>query len=162
MAAEACVLILRRSREDYSEFRSVEFFAKDLSPVGKPHAAGDAGGDEVRAGWYWTQEGMEDGVDNYNLAIHEFAHIIDQKYGRCDAIPEFKDRGLKREWGKFAKREFADLCNRWERKSGTRVIREYGTKNIREFFACGTVSFFERSEELKLYRPRLYEWFEKI
>lgn len=31
-----------------------------------------------------------------------------------------------------------------------------------EFFACGTVAFFERSEELKLCRPTLYGWFEKI
>jgi len=162
MAAEACVLILCRSREDYSEFRTVEFFAKDLTPVGNPHAAGDAGGDEVRVGWYWLKHGMEDGTDNFNLGIHEFAHIIDQKYGRCDAIPEFKDRGLKREWEKFAKREFADLCRRWERKTGTRVIEDYGTTNMAEFFAQGTEAFFERSEELKLCRPTLYGWFEKI
>jgi len=163
MAAEACVLILRRSREDYSRFRTVEFFSKDLAPVGKPDAAGDAGGERVRAGWYWTEEGMEDGVDNYNLAIHEFAHIIDQKHGGyANAVPKLSDFRLEKEWKRFAKREFADLCNRWERKSGTRVIREYGATNMAEFFACGTVAFFERSEELKLCRPRLYEWFEKI
>jgi len=162
MAAEACVLILRRSREDYSAFRSVEFFAKDLSPVGKPDAAGDANGVRVRAGWYWTEEGMEDGVDNYNLAIHEFAHIIDQKHGRADALPEFKDRGLKRAWKHFAKHEFADLRKRWESETGTRVVREYGATNMAEFFACGTVAFFERSEELKLCRPKLYNWFKKI
>ena len=50
MAAEACVLILRRSREDYSRFRTVEFFSKDLAPVGKPDAAGDAGGERVVQG----------------------------------------------------------------------------------------------------------------
>jgi len=65
MAAEACVLILRRSREDFSDFRSVEFFSKDLSPVGKPDAAGDANGVRVRAGGCWT----EDGADNYNLVF---------------------------------------------------------------------------------------------
>ena len=163
VACEACVLILRRNKKDYSKFREIEFFPRNLKSVGEEDWAGSANQSRVRLGWYWAEQGMEDGCDNYNVVLHEFAHVLDRMPdNRSRADPHIEKSDLANDWKSFAEAEFKDLCKRWERKSGLRVVREYGTTNKAEFFACSTEAFFERSEELKLCRPRLYEWFENI
>ena len=90
-----------------------------------------------------------------NLVLHEFAHVLDRMPdNKSRADPNFEMSDVANEWRSFADAEFKDLCKRWERKSGLRVVREYGTTNKAELFACSTAAFFERSEELKLCRPR--------
>ena len=48
VACEACVLILRRSKKDYSKFREIEFFPRNLKSIGKEEWAGSANQSRVQ------------------------------------------------------------------------------------------------------------------
>ena len=147
VAAEACLLIVRRSKDDYKQLRRVKFSPRDLSTFGEESKwAGDASRTTVRMGWYWTQNGMEDGEDNYNLTIHEYAHVLDAAHdGKSEASIKLGDYKTTREWLKFAKESYKRLCSLWDRDAHYKepVIRKYGTTNMAEFFACATEAFFE-------------------
>ena len=164
VACEACVLIARRSKKDYARMKTFIFLPRDLEPVRRGgDAAGDATNDgRVRQGWYWTKEGMEDGLDNYNLTLHEFGHILDCQDWDFDSVPRFEDKATEKEYRKFVETEYADICRVWERKSGYDVMREYATSDRCEFFTCATEAFFERAKMLELKRSRLYGWMSRI
>ena len=166
VACEACLLIARRSKKDYSHFKKFTFFPADLAAVkGKgSKAVGDASyAGEIRQGWYWTKEGMEDGGDNYNVTIHEFAHMLDFGETSNESVPGFEKKLAKREYKKFMEEEYKDICRAWEKKTNnTEVIRKYATTAKPEFFTCATEAFFERSEMLKYLRGELYSWMKKI
>ncbi|MDG2214763.1 MAG: zinc-dependent peptidase, partial [Verrucomicrobiota bacterium] len=165
VACEACLLIARRSKKDYSHFKKFIFFPADLAPVKKKgnKAAGDASSyyGQIRQGWYWTKEGMEDGGDNYNVTIHEFAHMLDYR-SKEESVPYFEHSAVKQEYKSFLKEEYRDICRAWEEKTNTEVIRKYATKEKSEFFTCATEAFFERSEMLCHKRRELYKWMKQI
>ena len=166
VAAEACLLIVRRSKDDYKQLRRVKFSPRDLSTFGEESKwAGDASRTIVRMGWYWTQIGMEDGEDNYNLTIHEYAHVLDAAHdGKSEASIKLGDYKTTREWLKFAKESYKRLCRLWDRDAHYKepVIRKYGTTNMAEFFACATEAFFEVSRQLRLAEPDIYKWMKII
>ena len=165
VACEACLLIARRSKDDYKGFKKFIFFPRDLTPVrGKDSkAAGDASPSEgrVRQGWYWTKIGMEDGNDNYNLTLHEFAHVLDFREKKSDSVPYFDKRSVRREYEAFMENEYKDICRAWENKTGCEVMEEYATKKV-EFFTVATEAFFEYPAMMRLKRRALYSWMEKI
>ena len=165
VACEACLLVARRSRKDYAHFRKFIFFPTDLDVVKeKDGIAGDASSyrKEIRQGWYWTKEGMEDGGDNYNVTIHEFAHMLDYRSSSSASVPHFDNSAVKREYEAFLTEEYKDICRAWEEKTNTEVIRKYATSKKVEFFTCATEAFFERSEMLWHKRYELYNWMKTI
>ena len=166
VACEACLLIARRSKKEYAHFKKFIFFPTDLDPVREDcDAAGDASSSRgrIRQGWYWTKEGMEDGGDNYNVTIHEFAHMLDFGETGNESVPAIEKDSAKRDYKKFMEREYKDICHAWEKKTNNgEVIRKYATTDKIEFFTCATEAFFERSEMLKYLRGELYAWMKKI
>jgi len=165
VACEACLLIARRSKKEYSHFKKFIFFPTDLAPVKEKDnaAVGDANSyyGQIRQGWYWTKEGMEDGGDNYNVTIHEFAHMLDFRSIE-ESVPHFEQSAVKRDYKSFLKEEYQDICRAWEEKTNTEVIRKYATTDKAEFFTCATEAFFERSEMLRHKRRELYKWMKQI
>ena len=125
VACEACLLIARRSVKDYTHFKKFIFFPVDLTVVKENYdAVGDAwASGKIRQGWEWTQTGMEDGADNYNVTIHEFAHMIDYRNTPSDSVPHFEDAAVEREYKAFMKSEYADICRAWKKKSGNDLLR---------------------------------------
>ena len=111
VACEACLLIARRSKKDYAHFKQFIFLPRDLAPVRND---GDAAGDasrtkgRIRQGWYWTKEGMEDGGDNYNVTIHEFAHMLDYRSSSSASVPHFDNSAVKREYEAFLTEEYKE------------------------------------------------------
>lgn len=166
IAAEACLLIVRRPKDDYRHFRRIKVCPKNMSSFNEEAKwAGDANRTTVRMGWYWAEHGMEDGEDNFNLVIHEFAHVLDFAHDRqAEADIKLADYKSSKEWLAFAKKSYCRLCKLWDRNTRFTepVIRKYGTTEIAEFFACATEAFFEVSKQLKLAEPEIYDWMEKI
>ncbi len=165
VAAEACLLILRRSKDEYKYHQEVVITPKNLDILGVEDAVGAANRDRVRLGWYWTQHGMEDGEDNYNVTLHEYAHVLDFAHdGRANADIKVGDFNTSKEWLKFAKKAHQRLCKLWDRKTSFTqpVIKKYGTTELCEFFACATETFFEISQQLKLAEPDIYKWIKII
>jgi hypothetical protein len=163
VACEACLLIARRSKEDYAHFKKFIFFPTDLEPLEIENAAGDASSSSgrIRQGWYWTKHGMEDGVDNYNLTLHEFAHMLDFREGNSTSVPYFDDATVQRNYELFLEKEYGDICRAWEKKSGCIVIEKYATKKV-EFFTVSTEAFFEYADMLQVKRRTLYNWMKEI
>ena len=104
---------------------------------------------------------MEDGIDNYNLTLHEFAHVLDFREKKSDSVPHFDKRSVRREYEAFMEKEYKDICRAWEYKTGCEVIEEYATKRI-EFFTVATEAFFEYSKMMRIKRFGLYKWMKII
>jgi Mlc titration factor MtfA (ptsG expression regulator)/antitoxin component YwqK of YwqJK toxin-antitoxin module len=167
IAAEACLLIVRRSKKDYHKHDEVIVTRKNLDQFGSENAAGDTNGRRVRLGWYWTKHGMEDGEDNYNVTLHEYAHVIDYANDNdFDSQVEMGGRFLtNKQWQSFGQTQYKRLCKLWKRRGSFAkqpVIVKYGASELCEFFTCATEAFFEVSRQLKLAEPEIYEWLKKI
>ena len=157
VAAEACVLILTRGYDSYSQFRRV-IIHKGLIKQGAGEWAGLGGRHEVDIKWDACLQGMHWGADNYNPILHEFAHVLDQADdSEAQSIPVSADSLVDRKkWEEVIAREYPKIKAAYkERKAHT--IDEYALASNAEFFSCATESFFERSGELHLHNPEIYE-----
>lgn len=96
--------------------------------------------------------GFNNDLDKQNVAIHEFAHLIDMADGEVDGLPEHLcTKAFALPWLQLVKRKTAQI----ERNQSS--IRDYGATNPAEFFAVTTEYFFERPKMLKHKHPALYQ-----
>ncbi len=96
--------------------------------------------------------GFANSRDKRNVAIHEFAHLIDMADGDCDGFPErLSDYAYSLPWFDVIYQKIADIENR---KSN---IGAYAATNKVEFFAVATEYFFERPDMLRKKHPKVYE-----
>jgi Mlc titration factor MtfA (ptsG expression regulator) len=159
IAAQACLLLLNRSTNVYPKLDSVLVY---------PTAYTDRDGDDVRLGESWTRAGVvvlawdhvKGGVENFedgrNVALHEFAHRLDQEDGAADGAPILAQPSAYRTWAAVLGKEYAAL-RRGAKKRRRTVIDKYGATNPAEFFAEATVAFFEKGRTLQRKHPDLYE-----
>jgi len=91
-------------------------------------------------------------VDKRNVAIHEFAHLIDMADGDCDGLPkEITEAAFCLPWLNLVRKGITDIN---KNKSN---IRDYGATNQAEFFAVVSEYFFEQPQMLKRKQPDLYD-----
>lgn len=108
-------------------------------------------------------QGFSNDKDKRNVAIHEFAHLIDIADGDVDGLPrelsapremslpaQLKQNGLALPWLELVNQEIAKIRNKQS------SIRDYGGTNNAEFFAVSCEYFFERPKLLKLKHPDVY------
>ncbi|MGZ5724176.1 MAG: zinc-dependent peptidase, partial [Caldimonas sp.] len=86
-----------------------------------------------------------------NVALHEFAHQIDQDKGVADGRPWRPDAATRRRWARAMGEAFERLRN-----EPSAVIDGYGASDPAEFFAVATEAFFERPRELAAEAPAVY------
>ena len=160
VAAEACILIINRHFHDYRQVECVEIW-KD-KPEGKEGWGGDANRKWVRLNWHWTKDGMGDEDDNYNVTLHEFAHVLDfLGDNTAQSVPVPMHSPDLKMWEELVNREYPRLEEAYKSGKG-HVIREYGLKTYgeekrrSEFFACATETFFERAAGLQRECPEIY------
>jgi hypothetical protein len=176
IAAQACLLLLHRKTDYYPELQSIlvypsEFFVEttEHSDSGILHEDVEARLGEawehgaVVLAWDAVCGGAVDPEDGYNVALHEFAHLLDFEDGRADGAPRLdggeSGSSLKSRHGAWARvfnAEFEKLRARVEAGESS-VLDEYGAEDPAEFFAVATESFFERPRELREEHPELYE-----
>lgn len=162
VAAEACLLLLNRKHDYYRKLRSILIY-----PTAYKASSGD-GSDSVRLGESWSSgsvvlawdsvvSGGRNEEDGSNVAIHEFAHQLDQVDGAGDGVPELPNgKGSYREWAHVFSKAFEKFQTRLE-KRGKTVIDPYGATNPAEFFAVATETFYEKPKQLKEKYPEVYE-----
>lgn len=96
--------------------------------------------------------GFSNDMDKRNVAIHEFAHLIDIADGDCDGMPrELLDNAFCLPWLSLVEKGINDIN---EKNSD---IRQYGATNRVEFFAVVSEYFFERPKMLLRKHPGLYK-----
>ncbi|MBX2848603.1 MAG: zinc-dependent peptidase [Acidiferrobacterales bacterium] len=96
--------------------------------------------------------GFNNDQDMRNVAIHEFAHLIDMADGDCDGLPaQITDSAYCMPWLDLVRKGIKDID--YKRSN----IRPYGATNQAEFFSVVSEYFFERPKMLKQKHPELYQ-----
>lgn len=105
--------------------------------------------------WATLQAEAADEWAASNVALHEFAHQLDQLDGSSDGAPPLHSGEQARNWQAV----FSDAWERLKREArhGDTVLDPYGATNPAEFFAVATEAFFCDPEALRHSEPRLYE-----
>ena len=95
--------------------------------------------------------GFSNDQDKRNVAIHEFAHLIDMADGDCDGLPrQISEAAFCLPWLDLVKKGINNIIQ------GRSNIRAYGATNQAEFFSVVSEYFFEQPQLLKRKQPDLY------
>lgn len=168
IAAHACLLILNRPGSYYPQLRQILVYPDSfvverdqVDAVGLTHRArqvlsGESWSDgQVILSWQDTVAGAAVVDDGQNVAIHEFAHQLDQETGSANGAPMLAQRAHYRRWSKVLGAEFAALQARTARGEAS-LLSDYGATDPGEFFAVISEVFFEQPGPMAQAHPNLY------
>lgn len=110
---------------------------------------------QVILSWENVVEGAAIPDDGRNVAIHEFAHQLDQQKGYANGAPWLGSRHRYPQWSRVMLEEFARLQQQaaWGEPS---LLSHYGATSPAEFFAVASEVFFEQPREMAALHPSLY------
>ena len=97
----------------------------------------------VRTGW-------RNPPDAGNVALHEFAHLMDMKSGGPNGVPRMLARAAVGEWLALIRAEMEKV------EKGQSLLRPYAAENEAEFFAVAVEYFFGQPRLLRARHPELY------
>lgn len=122
IAAHACLLILNRPGGYYPNLRQILVYPDSfvvqrdqLDHIGVAHRsrevlAGESWSEgQVILSWQDTLAGAAVVDDGQNVAIHEFAHQLDQESGSANGAPSLARRAQRQSWSSVLGSEFATL-----------------------------------------------------
>jgi Mlc titration factor MtfA (ptsG expression regulator) len=90
------------------------------------------------------------------VAIHEFAHQLDQEKGYANGAPLLPSRERYLRWSRVLGYEFARLREA-EALGLPSLFSYYGATDPAEFFAVASEVFYEQPQRLALEHSQLYE-----
>ncbi len=168
IAALASILLLHRKNDDYPLLQSIlvypsSYLARGIetTPDGLIQESVNLRGGEswdrgaVILSWDDVKKTASDIHDGHNVALHEFAHQLDQEDGDADGAPILKNRSRYLAWARVLGKEYNHLLEAIENHRRT-DIDTYGATNPAEFFAVITELFFEKPVLFKRRHPELY------
>ena len=175
IAAQACLLLLRRETDYYPDLASILVYPKAYlaSTVSVSESGVVSEGVQTRLGESWrtgsivlawdsVKQGGVNSKDGHNVVFHEFAHQLDGEDGTVSGSPVL-GKGLRLterrskylSWIRVFQSEFEQLRCMQKRNRKT-LIDYYGATNEAEFFAVVTEHFFEEPKQLQKKHPELY------
>lgn len=110
---------------------------------------------QVILSWEDVVDGAAVADDGRNVAIHEFAHQVDQEKGHANGAPPGFSRERAARWAAVFNAEYAGLHARLSRGEPS-LIHPYGATSPAEFFAVASEVFFEQGREMAWRHPALY------
>ena len=166
IAGQACMLLLNRPMNHYPKLRTVLVYPDTYVVGGKGYFGGKEEPRSVRLGESWTlgtvvlswnsvKRGAYNINDGHNVAMHEFAHQLDQEDGVGDGAPILEQRSSYSLWAKVFSKEF-EVLQRKVARGKRSVLDDYGATNPAEFFAVATETFYEKPRQLKKNHAALY------
>lgn len=168
IAAQACLLILNRPGDQYPNLRQVLVYPGSFvverahtDGIGVAHharqvLAGESWSEgQVILSWLDTLEGAAVPDDGQNVAIHEFAHQLDQETGAANGAPMLARRAHYKRWSQVLGAEFRLLQRRTALGVDT-LFSDYGATDPGEFFAVISEVFFEQPQRMADEHPALY------
>jgi hypothetical protein len=168
IAAHACLLLLNRRRWHFPRLRQVLVYPGAFVVERMHHARGGVLQEQrqVLSGESWSQgqvilswqdvlEGAEIVDDGRNVALHEFAHQLDQETGSANGAPWLGSARRHARWARVFSSEFARLRATAAQGLPT-LLNAYGASDPAEFFAVATEVFFEQAPQLAAQCPALY------
>lgn len=167
IAAQACLLVLNRPGSLYPGVRHILVYPAAFRIRGPAHredgtvsvGAQSLLGQAWQAGkvilsWDDVEFGLSDPDDGSNVAIHEFAHQLDQQNGAMDGIPLVPPE-QEAEWHQVIKGTLRHLrhgAGGWRAD----VLDDYAAENEAELFAVSSEVFFEQPAALADGHPALF------
>jgi Mlc titration factor MtfA (ptsG expression regulator) len=168
VAAHACLLLLNRPGRHFSRLTQILVYPGPFvvtrerrDPLGlvreesRVHLGESSTQGQVVLSWPDVLAGAADPDDGHNVALHEFAHQLDQEKGFANGAPDLVDARRYGPWSRVLGREFALLREALARGEAP-LIPPYAATDPAEFFAVCTETFFERPVELAATHPELY------
>jgi len=169
IAAQACLLILNRPSDYYPGLRQILVYP-DSFVVQRDHTdeSGVAHqGHQVLSGESWSQgqvilswrdtlAGAAVPDDGQNVAIHEFAHQLDQETGAANGAPLLAHRAHYARWSQVLTTEFDALQARAAQGQPS-LLSDYGATDPAEFFAVASEVFFEQPRRMAAEHPALFQ-----
>lgn len=168
IAAHACLLILNRPSGYYPNLRQILVYPDSfvvqrdqVDHIGLAHRtravlAGESWSEgQVILSWQDTLAGAAVVDDGQNVAIHEFAHQLDQESGSANGAPTLMRRAQRQSWSSVLGAEFATLQARVTRGAPS-LFSDYGATDPGEFFAVISEVFFEQPTAFAEEHPALY------
>lgn len=144
------VYLVPASFNDNSEFRQHDSNITGL--VGTAHLRG-----KMILSQPALHQGFNNDQDKRNVAIHEFAHLIDMADGDIDGLPrQISEHSYSLPWLELVARKIKQI------DEGKSDIRQYGATNNAEFFSVASEYFFERPKRLKQKHPELYSHLQRF
>lgn len=168
IAAQACLLILNRRTGYFPKLSRIlvypgAFVVDKVRTDGtgilqeqRQVLAGESWSQgQVVLSWQDTLAGAAVPDDGRNVAIHEFAHQLDQEQGHANGAPFLARRQHYRSWSRVLGEAFADL-QETVRLQQPSLLNHYGATDPAEFFAVASEVFFEQPQRLALEHAALY------
>lgn len=169
IAAHACLLTLNH-RGCYPGLRAILVYPSTYVVRSHLRDDGTEGEGAARLGeswaagtvvlsWRGVDQGAKNFTDGQNVAVHEFAHQLDQEDGVGDGIPVHLSNFQP--WVNLLDASFKQL----QKKARLRqkdLLSKYGATHPAEFFAVACENFFERPERMLQEHPDLYQALQHI
>jgi Mlc titration factor MtfA (ptsG expression regulator) len=169
IAAYACILLLHLQHDYYPRLQSILVYPDAYPVPAVQRVMGNivVEGHEMRAGESWQTGAVviswnhvlhrpTDPGGSRNVALHEFAHQLDQEKGVADGAPVLPKSSMYGAWARILSREYQALSEAADADRPT-LLDKYGATNPAEFFAVVTEYFFEQPQQIKERHPELYE-----
>lgn len=167
IAAHGALLVNGLSMDYYQDLRSILVYPGAYRAAVKWQdgvVAGQSEQDRLGESWQsgrvilsWQGLAREaaDPHSQSNVALHEFAHQLDQVDGAADGAPPLVSGEAARHWQEV----FSEAWQRLRDHPGHshNVIDPYGATNPAEFFAVVTETFFLDPHSLQAQEPDLYD-----
>lgn len=195
IAAHACLLLLQRENSCYPDLHTVlvypdAYVAEEVHREGHVHSthlsarAGEAHyRGPVVLSWGDLSQGLARAEQGHNVAIHEFAHKLDEEDGYVDGRPPFENSEEGKNWAPVMREAFTALRQRIHALHGATnsttngldagpgtvqadlkvsVLDTYGAQSPAEFFAVATEAYFVIPTEMEAAHPVLYREMQKF
>lgn len=168
IAASACLLILNRATDVYAGLQYILVYpnafliqqeAVDsaglviVQPKGLLGQSWSNG--KIILSWADVLKGNREFSDGSNVALHEFAHQLDNETGSTNGVPVLANAEQYQHWSAVLKAEFEAL-RRAAFQGDPTLINYYGATAPAEFFAVVTEVFFEQPKQLAEQHPALF------
>jgi MtfA peptidase len=174
VAAQACLPVLHLGLAEYGGFVGIVLHPDQV--LAKRSVADDDGvvheydellsgeameGGPVMLSWRDVRSAGRSAADAYNVVIHEFAHVLDQRRGLSGASPRLPADVPAREWRDLLALDYGAFTRRVDAGADT-VLDPYGAEAPEEFFAVASEAFFVAPRPMKKEHPALYGVFSRF
>ena len=168
IAAHACLLLLDRPDHYYPRLHQVLVYPGPFvaerprrDAIGLVHdesrvLSGESWAHgQVILSWPDVVEGAALAGDGRNVAIHEFAHQLDQEKGHANGAPELAGFQRYPRWSSVLAQEYGALRERLLNREAS-ILDPYAATDPAEFFAVSSEVFFGQPRRMQAEHPALY------
>ena len=168
VAAQACLPVLKLGLQAYSRFvgivvqpdivlakRAVEDEDGLVHEYDEELSGEAMAGGPVMLAWPDVLEAGATAADAYNVVIHEFAHVLDERFGWSGPSPTLPPGLTRAGWCDLLVREYEVFAKAVDRGDAT-LLDPYGAEAPEEFFAVASEAFFVNTAGLRRHHPDLH------